>query len=180
MILWFSTPHSAAGANSFLGQAAGGIRGSLEQGRVLPARSIPLLQLGSRERAGRKATRDNPGDGIGGDWGWYVGLQVGVTIRPSGRNQGQAQLRVARQPGPGPRTMARHRPGCNMERLLLQQGQALLPQPKSGSVGRGLSGQCWALGCAAWISCSYFSSTNSSLIWSIAELKWYTDCYQST
>lgn len=43
-----------------------------------------------------------------GETGWYVGLQEGARLRPSGQNQGQAQLTLARQPGldqgpwPGP------------------------------------------------------------------------------
>lgn len=89
------------------------------QGRVLPARSIPLLQKAEKQQ----------GTIVGMGWVeaglgcWPAG---GVRLRPSGLNQGQALLKVARQPGPGPRTTAQTR--LKRAGLLLQQSQALLPQ----------------------------------------------------
>lgn len=87
---------------------------------MLPDRPIPLLQL----EVGKAKRQPGTILGMGlEETGLVCWPADGVRLRPSGQNQGQAQLETARQPGP--RAMARHRPGCNMEGLLLQQSQAL-------------------------------------------------------
>lgn len=67
-----------------------------------------------------------------GETGWYVGLQEGARLRPSGQNQGQAQLTLARQPG----LDKDH--GQAQTRLLC--GWVCCSSTKSDSMGRGLSG----------------------------------------
>lgn len=156
----FCTPDGAAGASGFLGLGASGAPWG-QRGMASPSRPVPPPQPGSR--AGGGAAWDSPSLGHQAlPWGWgrvtpgsCVSLQVGVRIRPGGRNQGQAQSKMVRQrlgdrdgPRPGRDISSRVRVcawildhGWAQARLQHQgccssRGQEPLPRPKSESVGR--------------------------------------------